>query len=185
MALYFRFATTELEMAIKGREEAVKELLKEMLGNKFQQFLEECLSQKPTERKTSPPKKTAVEGRAAAEEGATNLVPAELKIQTPTLADMRSKANIANNKELVLLAIYYAHYCQKTPPNNSLIRRLLKEELKERDEVVNSVTTYLQRAKKQGWIEQEGKSWRITSTGLQKIRQILGPWAKEVTNPSE
>lgn len=155
----FRFVAKGLEMEIRGGEE----FLKEVLGDRLQKILDECLVKGLFAWQPEDPaparKETAKE---------------ETSEPVPTLAEMRSRANITNNKELVTLAIYYAEYYQKNPPNNDDLRHLLREELREKEVVLNSMTTYLQRAKKQGWIAQEGKRWRMTSTGLQKMQQLLG-----------
>ncbi|MCG0278589.1 MAG: hypothetical protein L5656_08690 [Thermanaeromonas sp.] len=173
MGLYFRFAVPGLEVAVKGREEAVKELLKEMLGHKFQQILDSCVLRAPNRVETVSPNK-AVKNKAAE----ANASEAEA-VQGPSLAAIYSKANISNNNELILLVVYYMDYCRKTPPDNGLIRKLLRDELNARDEVINSVTTYLKRARNQGWIERQGKVWHVTPLGLEKMQKILGPWALE------
>lgn len=178
MAFYFRFAVPGLEVAVKGREEAVKEFLKEiqvekMLRHKFQQALDSSNVLAPNEVETVSPNNAARTKKAGA-----NALEAE-PVQVPSFADLYSKANISNNNELILLAVYYMDYCRKTPPDNGLIRKLLREEQNARDEVINSVTTYLKRARNQGWIERQGKVWHITPLGLEKMQKILGPWALE------
>ncbi|WP_084665784.1 hypothetical protein [Thermanaeromonas toyohensis] len=161
---YFRFMAKGVRVDLKVEQA----FLKEVLGDTLKKFLEGCLMSgicewKPVEEDTP-----------ATPTSAPTAVPVEQAEPLLTLPELRAQANVANNKELVTLVIYYADYCQKNPPSNEEIRRLLREELREKDVVLNSMTTYLQRAKRQGWVAQEGKRWRITSTGLQKIQQMLG-----------
>jgi len=174
MALYFRFAVPGLEVAVKGREEAVKEFLKEMqikemLKHKFQQALDEGNVPAPNGAKAISPKNAVKTKKAEAK-----ALEAEA-VQAPSFAELYSKANISNNNELILFAVYYTNYYRKSPPDNGFIRKLLRDELNARDEVVNNVTTYLKRAKNQGWIERQGKVWHVTPLGLEKIQKILGP----------
>lgn len=167
MRAFFRFMAKGTRLEIRGKEE----FLKELLGPTVQKFLEGCLM-------SGIGKWEPVEDDAPASVPASvpPVVPAE-RIQTteslPTLAELRARASVNNNKELVTLVVYYADQYKKTLPTNEDIRQLLREELREKDEVLRSMTTYLQRAKKQGWIAQEGKKWRLTSTGIQAVQRML------------
>ncbi|WP_156273662.1 hypothetical protein [Neomoorella glycerini] len=90
-----------------------------------------------------------------------------------TLPELRSRASVTNNKELVTLVVYYGDYYRGQAPNTEEVRRMLREELREKSKTVNAVSTYLQRARKEGWIDQEGKKWRMTSTGIQRVKTWL------------
>jgi len=164
MRAFFRFMAKGMRIELRGREE----FLKELLGTTAQKFLEGCLMSGIGEWK---PVEEHVPASVPAPVPA--VVPTEQPESPLTLAELRAKANVNNNKELVTLVVYYSDQCKKSLPSNEEIRQLLREELREKDEVLRSMTTYLQRAKKQGWIAQEGKKWRVTSAGIQAVQRML------------
>lgn len=161
MEAYFRFTASGAELELKGGEEFIKGLL----GDKIQELIHDFMKQGISRLEV-----TVEEPSGPAEESP---LPDKENI-LPTIAELRAKSRVSNNKELVTLAIYYTDYCQKNSPTNEDLRRILREDLREKDSIVGSLTTYLQRAKKEGWIAQEGKKWRITSTGLKMVQQWLG-----------
>ncbi|WP_338827712.1 hypothetical protein [Neomoorella thermoacetica] len=97
----------------------------------------------------------------------------EIMVHSQSISELRARATISNNKELATLVVYYSDYCKKQPPATYDVRRIMREELREKAATVNSVSTYLQRARREGWVDLDGKKWRITSTGLQMIEKML------------
>lgn len=164
MEAYFKLVTRGLKVVLKGDQEFVRETL-------THQLLSELLYEFAKERSYFAERedRAAEVGRVSEEgEGMEKSLEA-----IPTIAELRSRAQIQNNKELVTLVVYYADYCRKEPPTNEDLRRILKADLREKSTTVNSLTTYLQRAKREGWVTQDGKRWRITATGLQKVQEWL------------
>ncbi|GFN23650.1 MAG: hypothetical protein IMW96_06550 [Thermoanaerobacteraceae bacterium] len=157
MQAYCRIAVHGGKLVLKGEAEFVKEVLREHLSELLHEW-----------GKESDRVEVAVEPVPAVEEAAPAPPPA-----SPTMAELRSRARVENNKELVTLAVYYCEHCRHEQPTNEDLRRILKDELREKTSTINSLTTYLQRAKKEGWLGQEGKRWRLTSTGLEKVQELL------------
>ncbi|HBT47668.1 MAG TPA: hypothetical protein DEA73_07320 [Peptococcaceae bacterium] len=158
MEAYCRITVHGGKLVLKGQAEFVKEVLREHLSELLHEWGKE--DDRGKERAEPAP---------AAEEAA----PAPSPASPTTMAELRSRARVENNKELVTLAVYYCEHCRHEQPTNEDLRRILKEELREKTSTINSLTTYLQRAKKEGWLGQEGKRWRITSTGMQKVQELL------------
>ncbi|MGI9952517.1 hypothetical protein V3F56_09170 [Moorellaceae bacterium AZ2] len=157
MKSYCKVVVRGCKVVLKGDQEFVKEVLRDHLS----ELLHECAKERNYDEEAKEP--TPVVQDAGPVSGGS----------IPTIAELRSKAGVQNNKELVTLVVYYCdHYRQESPTNEDL-RRVLKEDLREKTSTINSLTTYLQRAKKEGWVAQEGKRWRLTGTGLQKVHEWL------------
>lgn len=166
MEAYFKLVTRGLKVVLRGDQEFVRETLtNQLLSELLYEFAKEKSYYAEREGKAAEVEQVSDEGEGM-----------EKNLETiPTIAEFRSRAHVQNNKELVTLVVYYADYCHKEPPTNEDLRRILKADLREKSSTINSLTTYLQRAKKEGWVAQDGKRWRITATGLQKVQE----WLKE------
>lgn len=184
--MYLKIITRDYKMVLKGKkedlvDEALETRLLALLSNiqargetatpaanlaAIEQIDEEDAIPVPADDEAGTPREKA----AAATKDAGDV---ETAAQSPSVSEMRARATISNNKELATLVVYYSDICKKQPPSTPDIRRIMREELREKAVTINSVSTYLQRARKEGWIDFDGKKWRMTSTGLQAIEKML------------
>lgn len=169
---YFKLVTRELKIELKGEREYIREILE----SKLYAFLETnnkdgCQQQYDPDIFETIDESDKITPHGLEREEAVPEKPVE---PIPTIAELRAKAKLNNNKELVAFVVYYRDHYYKESPTMDDIRLILKDELREKSTVVGSVSTYLQRAKKEGWIDQDGKKWRMTGTGLQVAKEWLG-----------
>lgn len=180
METYLKIVTRDLKIELKGGVDFIKEVLNQKLYDvldlasaKYQAVFQE--SDEELENIDANDKiPAAQEAEKGSEIGLEKEKGfAKHEILTPSLKELKSRAKLGNNKELVTLVVYYSDFCLHQPPGSEDIRRLLKEELCEKPSILISLSTYLQRAKKEGWVNQEGKRWRMTGAGIEKVREWL------------
>jgi hypothetical protein len=88
------------------------------------------------------------------------------------LSDLRAmRARARTNPELVTLLVHLAAR-QGRPTDNAELRRLVRG--LDEPAVLASLSTYLRRAERNGWLSREGDRWRLTEAGSVRVAELLG-----------
>ncbi|MGI9862080.1 hypothetical protein SDD30_11945 [Moorella naiadis] len=169
--IYLKLVTRELKLELKGEREHIREILESRLYDFLKTKNNDSCSQRDDPEMLE---RIDASDNIAAQGTEKEEAVSETARTIPTIAELRAKAKLNNNKELVAFVVFYKDYYYKEAPTMDDIRLIMKDELREKSTVVASVSTYLQRAKKEGWIDQDGKRWRMTGIGLQIAKGWLG-----------
>ena len=101
--------------------------------------------------------------------GAAPLPGSEAGAPASDLRAMRARAR--TNPELMTLLVYLAAR-QGRPTDNAELRRLVRG--LDEPAVLASISTYLRRAERNGWLSREGDRWRLTEAGSARVAELLG-----------